>query len=177
LGEIASLEEKRAGAHSQNGFALIARATGTITAMQARLGQPVDTVKPLMTIIPRGTQLQAELYVPSRAIGFVNEGQTVRLLYDAFPYTRFGPGFGTVVQRSSAVLMPEEVSAAVKVTEPVYRVTVELQGNFMSAYSPPVPLQSGMALTADIILEDRSFIALLLDPLLAAQGRVLGVQR
>jgi membrane fusion protein len=144
--------------------------------MQARLGQPVDMVKPLMTIIPRGARVQAELYVPSRAIGFVNEGQTVRLLYDAFPYTRFGPGFGTVVQRSSVVLMPEEVTAAVKVTEPVYRVTVELRDSFMFAYGQRVPLQSGMALMADIILEDRSFLALLLDPLLAARGRVLGVQ-
>jgi membrane fusion protein len=177
LGEIEALEEKRAGAAAQNGFALIARAAGTVTAMQARLGQPVDTVKPLMTIIPRGSRLQAELYVPSRAIGFVNTGQTVRLLYDAFPYTRFGPGFGTVAQCSSAVLMPEEVTAAVKVTEPVYRVSVELNSTSMSAYGRAVPLQSGMALAADIILEDRSFLAFLLDPLLAARGRVLGVQR
>jgi membrane fusion protein len=50
MSEIEALEEKRAAADAQNGFALIARAAGTITAMQARLGQPVDTVKPLMTI-------------------------------------------------------------------------------------------------------------------------------
>ena len=37
LGDIEALEEKRAGAAAQNGFALIARAAGTVTAMQARL--------------------------------------------------------------------------------------------------------------------------------------------
>ena len=112
--------------------------------------------------------------MPSRAIAFVAEGRRVRLLYDAFPYTRFGPGWGTVSGVSSAVLRPEEVVAAVRVAEPVYRVLVALEAPVMSAYGKEVPLQSGMALTADILLESRSFLDLLLDPLLAARGRVLG---
>ena len=174
LGSIEALEEKRASADAQNGFALLARAPGMVTALQAQLGQPVDASKPLMAVVPRGSILVAELYVPSRAIAFVTEGQRVRLLYDAFPYTRFGPGFGTVMHMSSAVLRPEEVTAAVRVTEPVYRVLVALHSPVMPAYGKDVPLQSGMALTADILLESRSFLDLLLDPLLAARVRILG---
>lgn len=75
---------------------------------------------------------------------------------------------------SSAVLRPEEVAAAVRVTEPVYRVLVALESRVMPAYGKAVPLQSGMALAADILLESRSFLDLLLDPLRAARGRVLG---
>lgn len=142
--------------------------------MQVHPGTPVDPSKPLLTIVPDGSVLRAELYVPSRAVGFIAPGQTVRLLYDAFPYTRFGPGFGTVDQVSTAVLLPEEVTAAVKTTEPVYRVVIALRERSMIAYGRSFPLQSGMALTADILLEDRSFLDLLLDPLLAAKGRVLG---
>ena len=127
-----------------------------------------------MTIVPSGSELQAELYVPSRAAGFIAEGQVVRLLYDAFPYTRFGPGFGAIAAISTAVLRPEEVGAAVKVTEPVYRVVVNLKAAFMQGYGRMMPLQSGMALTADILLEDRSFLDLLLDPLRAATRRTLG---
>ena len=107
----------------------------------------------------------------SRAIAFVGEGQPVRLLFDAFPYTRFGPGRGHVAQVSSAVLRPEEVTAAVKVGEPVYKVLVTLDAAAMQAYGRAIPLQSGMALTADILLESRSFLDLLMDPLLAARGR------
>ena len=65
-----------------------------MSALQASLGQAVDPAKPLMTLTPRGGALRAELYVPSRAIGFVKTGQRVRLLYDAFPYQKFGPGRG-----------------------------------------------------------------------------------
>jgi hypothetical protein len=46
--------------------------------------------------------LQAEIYIPSRAIGFVKPGQEVRLLYDAFPYQRFGAYRGRVVAASSS---------------------------------------------------------------------------
>lgn len=174
LGSIEALEEKRASANAQNGFSLVASTAGTITSLQAQVGQPVDPAKPLMTLIPRGSVLQAELYVPSRAIAFVSESQPVRLLFDAFPYTRFGPGRGHVAQVSSAVLRPEEVTAAVKVGEPVYKVLVTLDAMAMQAYGKAIPLQSGMALTADILLESRSFLDLLMDPLLAARGRVLG---
>ena len=172
--ELAALEEKRAEAVAQNGFALVARASGIVTSLQVQLGSPVDPAKPLMTIVPSDSVLQAELYIPSRAIGFIAEGQDVRLLYDAFPYTRFGPGFGRVTAISTAVLRPEEVAAAVKVAEPVYKVVVALRSPVMAAYGRVLPLQSGMALSADILLEDRSFLDLLLDPLRAAGGRTLG---
>jgi membrane fusion protein len=174
LRAIAALEERNADATAQNGFALIARAAGTITALQTQIGAPVDQAHPLMAIIPDGSTLQAELYVPSRAAGFVATGQTVRLLYDAFPYTRFGPGFGTVAELSTTVLRPDEVTAAVAVKEPVYRIVVRLHDTAMHAYGKRLPLQSGMALAADILLEDRTFLDLLLDPLRAAAGRTLG---
>jgi membrane fusion protein len=174
LQQLAALEEKRADATAQNGFALIARAGGVITSLQAQIGDPVDANHPLMTIIPAGSVLQAELYVPSRAAGFIAAGDRVRLMYDAFPYTRFGPGFATIATISTAVLRPEEVAAAVKAQEPVYRVVATLESTAMHAYGRDMPLQSGMALQADILLEDRTFLDLLLDPLRAATGRTLG---
>lgn len=174
LQNMAALDERQADAVAENGFALIARARGTITGLQAQIGESADPNHPLMTIIPDGSFLQAELYVPSRGAGFIQAGQRVRLLYDAFPYTRFGPGFGTVVQISSAVMRPDEVTAAVKATEPVYRVVASLQDASMIAYGKPMPLQSGMALSADILLEARTFLDLLLDPLRAASMRIMG---
>ena len=79
-----------------------------------------------------------------------------------------------MAQVSSAVLRPGEVTAAVKVAEPVYKILVALDATTMQAYGKTIPLQSGMALTADILLESRSFLDLLMDPLLAARGRILG---
>jgi len=172
--EIVALEEKRANASAQNGFALNAPAAGRVTALQARPGQPADATKPLMTIVPSDSALQAEIYVPSRAIGFIKPGQQVHLLYEAFPHERFGLALGTIAEISASVLRPDEVAAAVTVKEPVYRAVVIPKKSSVSAYGAEVPLRSGMALTADIILEERSFLKLMLDPLRAAGNRVLG---
>jgi membrane fusion protein len=172
--QIVALEEKRANADAQHGFVLSAAVTGRVTALQATAGQPADPSKPLMTLIPAGSVLQAEVYVPSRAIGFIQPDQKVRLLYDAFPHERFGAAYGAVGWISATVLKPEEVADAVAVKEPVYPVVVTLDKTTISAYGKDIPLRPGMALTADILLEERSFLHLLLDPLLAARGRILG---
>jgi len=172
--DIIALEEKRASANAQNGFVLTAPSAGRVTALQARMGQPADPVKPLMTIVPDDSTLQAEIYVPSRAIGFIQPGQKVRLLYDAFPHERFGLALGEISEISASVLRPDEVTSAVSVKEPVYRAIVTPAKSTVSAYGKEMPLRSGMALTADIILEERSFLNFMLDPLRAAGSRVLG---
>jgi membrane fusion protein len=171
--EIEALEERRASARAQRGFVLRAQASGLVTALQLQPGQSVDPSKPLMTLVPAESHLQAEIYVPSRAIGFIRPGDEARLMYDAFPYQRFGPAMGKVVEVPAAVMKPEEVANAVQVREPVYRVIVEIAKPTMSAYGRELPLRSGMALTADLILDRRSFLDLILDPLLASRGRIL----
>jgi membrane fusion protein len=174
LSEIAVLDEKRANATSLGGYVVTAKVAGRVTALQAKIGQTVDGTRPLMTLAPTGSRLQAELFVPSRAIGFIRRGQTVRLLYDAFPYQQFGAADGIVDGISTTVLMPDEVGAPVLLREPVYRVVVIPSKTEMFVYGRAMPLRPGMALTADLVLEERSFLRLMLDPLLAARGRIMG---
>lgn len=169
--QAASLMQTRAQLEGRRGYELRAPAGGLVSALQASLGQAVDPAKPLMTLTPLGGSLRAELYVPSRAIGFVKIRQRVRLLYDAFPYQKFGPAWGEVREVSATVLAPAEVTAAVPVQEPVYRVVARLDAQTMHAFGLDVPLQPGMALRADVILEERSFAEWLLEPLLALRGR------
>jgi membrane fusion protein len=169
--QAAQLAQARSQLEGRRGYELRAPVAGRVSALQASVGQAVDPAKPLMTLTPRGGVLRAELYVPSRAIGFVKTGQRVRLLYDAFPYQKFGPAWGAVQEVSASVLAPSEVTAAVLVQEPVYRVVAALDAQSLRAFGADVPLQPGMALTADVILEERSFAEWLLEPLLALRAR------
>lgn len=168
----AQIAERRARYAAERGYSLVAPIAGTVSALQVSPGETVDLQQPLMTITAPDAQLVAELYVPSRAIAFVERGQRVRLLYDAFPHQRFGPGHGVIVAISTSVLRPEEVSAALSLDEPTYRVLVELDRGTMNAFGRQQLLQSGMALTADIVLERRTLVAWLLEPILAIRGRL-----
>jgi membrane fusion protein len=171
---LAALEQRELSTTGQQGYLIVAEVSGRVTALQARLGQYVDVTKPLMAIAPGGSELQAELYVPSRAIAFARTGQKVRLLYDALPYQQFGAASGYISEISSTVLRPDEIGVPVHLKEPAYRVIVTPDKPFVRAYGVDVPLRSGMSLSADLVLEQRSFMRLLLDPLLAAKGRILG---
>lgn len=117
-------------------------------------------------------QLQAILLVPTRAYDFVSPGQRTRLRFDAFPYQRFGLYEGEVLKTGQAIILPNEIEMPIAIQEPVYRVAVALDAQEIRAYGSSVPLQSGMLLSADIVLEQRSLLSWLLEPILSLQGRL-----
>ena len=57
-------------------------------------------------------------------------------------------------------------------TEPSYRVTVDLERQTVTAYGSEVPLRPEMTLKANIIVDRRSLLEWLFDPLLSARGRM-----
>jgi membrane fusion protein len=147
---------------------------GQVTSVLATVGRTVDPRSSMLSIVPTDSHFQAELFVPARAIGFVAPGQTVRLLYDAFPFQRFGSYNGTVESVAATMLAPSELPEPVAglIKEPVYRVKVSLERQTVDAFGREVPLQPDMTLRADIILEKRSLIEWLLEPLLSVRHRM-----
>ncbi len=125
-----------------------------------------------------GSQLEAELYAPSRSVGFVGPGMPVLLRYQAFPYQKFGQFRGVVREVSNAGQRPDEMSwpgvaqANGGAAEPLYRVRVELERQSVRAYGIDRPLKSGMTLDASVVLERRRLYEWVLDPLYTTTGRL-----
>jgi membrane fusion protein len=136
-----------------------------VTTLQATIGQNADPQRLQMEIIPEDAVLHAELYVPARAIGFVEPGQPVRILYEAFPYQHFGTYRGQVVKVSQTILTSADAGGPIKLNEPAYRVTAALERPDIDAYGKKIALQPDMLLKADIILERRSLMNWLASPL------------
>lgn len=151
---------------------LVVRApqSGTVSTLLAEPGQSVSPASALATLVPEGAKLQAQLFAPSSAIGFVQPGQPVRLRFEAFPYQKFGQQTARVLQVSRTPLAASELAAlALPATpagnEPLFRITVALEGE------PVAPLTAGMRLQADVLLEQRRLIEWLFEPLLGLKGR------
>jgi membrane fusion protein len=169
---LADVARQRAEIAAQRAMVVRAPVAGRVTAVQAAPGQRADPARALLTLVPEGSLLLAELFVPSRAIGFVQPGQQVRLMYDAFPFQHFGTHRGIVQSVSEAMVAPDDVAGPVRPQGPAYRVTVRLERATLAAGGRELPLQPDMTLRADIVLEHRSLIAWVLDPLFAARGRM-----
>jgi membrane fusion protein len=89
--------------------------------------------------------------------------------YEAFPYQQFGAYRGQVVEVSQTILTGNDASGPIALKEPAYRVTASLDRQNIDAYGKTIPLQDDMLLQADIILEKRSLLRWLLDPLLSVR--------
>lgn len=109
----AQVGQQAASTAGSRSYAIRAPIAGTVTALTARIGQPANSQAPLMTIVPAGAELQAELAVPSSAIGFVEVGQEVSLAIDAFPYQRFGTVKGEVLTVAESALSQQGANGAV----------------------------------------------------------------
>lgn len=170
--DISRLKQQQTELNARGELLITAPITGRVTNLVAEIGNNVQMGLPLLTIMPDNAKLQAVLLVPTRAYGFVMPGQRTRLRFDAFPYQRFGLYEGEVIKTAQAIVLPNEVDMPVAVQEPVYRVEVALASQHIRAYGNTVPLQSGMLLSADIVLEQRSLLAWLFEPVLSLKGRL-----
>ena len=167
--DLSSIEQRVAEVNGRQAYVIKAPTSGRVSTLQATVGQIADPKHMQLEIIPVDAQLQAELFFPTRAFGFVRPGQQVRLLYDAFPYQKFGAYRGSVTELSHAILSGNETTGPITLKEPAYRVTVALERPDIDAYGRKMPLQPDMLLKADVILEQRSLLRWLLDPVLSAR--------
>jgi membrane fusion protein len=168
-GELAGAEQRIAEIEGRRAYVVRAPIAGRVSTLQAAIGRAADPQKPQLSLLPHDSMLEAELFVPTQAIGFVRAGQEVRILYDAFPYQRFGTFGGRVSRVARTMLTDADISGPVSLQQPAYKVTVVLDRQDVTAYDGRVPLQPDMLLKADILLERRSLFAWLLDPILRAR--------
>lgn len=121
---------------TENNYRYVIRAAeaGTVAAIQIVEGEFIATNRPLMSLIPQGAELVAELLLPTRSAGFVREGDEARLRFDAFPYQRFGFLESHISRIDKALLFDGEARVPVNLSEPVYRIRTQLAKQDMLAY-------------------------------------------
>ncbi|HEX7855735.1 MAG TPA: HlyD family efflux transporter periplasmic adaptor subunit [Sphingobium sp.] len=163
----AALAEQRAALMRLDRLVLTAPIAGRVSDLVATVGQRARPESSLMTVVPTGSTLEVWLYAPSRAVGFVRPGDQVRLMFDAFPFQKYGAGTGTVIGLSSIPTDPGAIAAAtgLAIQEPVYRIRVKIDragGNGAIGR----PLRPGMTLSANLVTERRRLWEVFFDPIL-----------
>jgi membrane fusion protein len=170
--QISEVQQNLAQEDARRESVIRAPMTGVITNIAVAMGQSVALDAPFATILPAGAALQAEMLVPTRAIGFVTKGKELTLRYDAFPYERFGQYRAVISDVSQTVWAPGEKIGPLTVKEPVYRIVAKLDRQTVKAIESEVPLRPGMLFNADILLERRSLLEWVFEPVLQLKGRL-----
>ena len=173
-GKVANIDQQLAENEAQRAVVLRAPRAGIVSTLLAKPGQHVAVGQSLLSILPHGATLQAQLLVPSRAVGFITSGSRVVLRYQAYPYQKFGQQYGHVASISRSALSPEEVIALTgqQAKQPLYRVKVKLDRQAILAYGKQHALKPGMALSADIMMDRRTLLQWVFEPLYGLKGSI-----
>lgn len=171
--DLAQIDQERVQVQAQGALSVEAPVPGVVSVGMVKSGQAVLQGQPLLSLLPGDGILQADLWVPSRAIGFIAKGDRVLLRYQAFPYQKFGHQEGWVVSVSRSTLEPgmAKLAQPSEMREPLYRVSVALPAQTVRAYGNDEPLKPGMLLEADVLGESRSLVEWAFEPLYSIRGR------
>ena len=173
--QLSELERERIVTAGEGGALIVAPVEGVIARLPLKTGQTVTAGQPVLTMLPGDGALEAELLVPSRAVGFVDPGDPVLLRYRAYPYQKFGHHRGQVARVSRSALTVTELAARQGVAddgESYYRIVVRLERQSVLAYGRDERLQPGMVVDAEILGERRSLIEWVFEPLYSLRGTV-----
>ncbi len=164
----AALAEQRATLLRQDQLVLTAPVAGRVGDVGVRPGQRAQPDASLVTVLPRESGTEVQLYAPSRSIGFVKTGQQVRLMFDAFPYQKYGAGRGTVTWISDVPTDPASLDPGLGITEPVFRIRVSIDEAGLPREMRERELRTGMTLSANLVLQRRPLWEVFFDPVLRA---------
>lgn len=195
--QVSELERNLQGAQqelietqSKRELVVPAPTSGRVTGLSAKLGAGVDPERPLMTVVPSDSDksaLEVHLFAQSKDAGFIRPGQLVRIRYQAYPYQKFGHYDGVVQEVSGSPMLPTELPypvatksdglsllaglPAMPSSDPMYRIRIRPQMPYVMAYGQKQALQTGMQVEADVMLDTRTLLEWIFEPLLSVRGK------
>jgi len=166
-GDLAEVRQRLARVAAEQVTVQRAPLAALVSAVHLQTGMQASPEQSVLALLPADSRLHAELLVPSAAIGFLGQNQEVKLRFDAFPYQKFG----MQQARLDAVMQSPEPLRSGDSAPPHYRVLAHLDQQSVMAYGVAQPLMAGMQFTADVLVDERSLLEWLLEPLFSIRGR------
>jgi membrane fusion protein len=155
---IATLEQELP--HSADGQLQVAAAcAGTVLRLRvSNAGAVVQEGDILGDVACSGQQLQAEVSVPQGAVARLSAGQGVKMLFDAFPYQRYGVRHGRVRWVSPAgVAAPDGATS--------FMALVDLEDSGITVDGQVRPYLAGMGGDVRVIVGRRSLVSYAFEPI------------
>lgn len=171
-GQIAQMEQQILLQKNQIRSIVTAPIDGTVTSLQAANGMRMTNQHLVLAILPENSDLSAEIFIPTRSIGFLKEGMGVDIRYDTFPHEKYGSYRGIIKQISKTAILPNQITDPIFIQEPVYKAKVGLENDFIHANGFEYKLQPGMTFVADVSLDKRPLYQWLFRPLIDVMGRM-----
>ncbi len=124
----------------------------------------IREAEPLITLVPLGETLQAEVQVAAQDVGYVKLQDPVRLKIDAFPFQKHGLIHGTLEKLGQDAFTKDGLNG--QANAPYYLGRAVLQKNDVRNLPRNAPLIPGMSLSAEIVVGKRTVIPYVMYPVM-----------
>jgi type I secretion membrane fusion protein, HlyD family len=164
--QVARLEQELAKqGHRQSLLELKASHNGVVKSLATHtVGTVTQPGTILMTLVPEGEPLLAEVMLSNEDVGFIRQGQEVKLKFAAFRFQKYGMLDGVVHYVAADAEEQQEPVRGLPTADLVYRSLVALEAQALTADGISHVLVPGMQVTAEIKLGTRSVLEYLLSP-------------
>ncbi|WNO11606.1 HlyD family secretion protein [Teredinibacter sp. KSP-S5-2] len=130
---------------------------GKIIGLQGNVGDRINELTTLATIIPEKSSLIAKLFVPANGMGNIGIGDRVKVAYSAFPKNTYGMFDGTISALGDTVLKENEVHTLLSLPKEHYFVFhCDIDRQSIKIEDKLYNLKPGMELTATIVTDRRN---------------------
>jgi hemolysin D len=137
---------------------IIAPVSGTVFELKAGMpGFVATSSEPILKIVPNHN-LTAKVFISNKDIGFIKQGMQVDVRIDSFPFSEFGDVKGTIVSIGSDALPADQAHPYER-----FPATIKLEKQNLVIKGKPVTLQSGMSLSANVKIRDRTVMSIFTD--------------
>nr|VFK19808.1 MAG: hemolysin D [Candidatus Kentron sp. LFY] len=127
------------------------------------VGGVVTEAQQLLLIVPDEEQLEVEVFLENKDIGFVREAMPAEIKIHTFPFTKYGVIDAEITNVSDDAILDEQRGL-------LYRMQLRMVKNTIRINGKAVKLQPGMAVTAEVRTGKRRIIEFFLAPLLRAKS-------
>lgn len=120
-------------------------------------GFVTNSTEPILKIVPSDA-LVAKVDITNKDIGFVKKGMDVDVRIDSFPFSEFGDVKGKLDSIGSDALPPDQIHQYYR-----FPAKVKLNQQSLVVNGNKVPLQSGMSVSVNIRVRDRTVLSIFTD--------------
>ena len=129
------------------------------------VGAVVQPGTVLMTLVPLGEQLYADVNIKNEDVGFVQVNQTVQIKLAAYPFQKYGMLTGKVIHVSADATEAAKPNANANAGALTYQARIRLnQQLLLDPQGNPLALAPGMQIVAEINQGKQTVLEYLLSP-------------
>jgi hemolysin D len=127
------------------------------------VGSVLREAETLVTLVPDNADLYVEASVPSRDIGYLKLGDSVRVKLESYPFQRFGTISGVL-----AVISPDSqpLKEGDDKSQVIYRVQVKLDDRAAALLARSIDLKPGLVASAEIKTGGETIANYILHPII-----------